>query len=122
MKRVATLDISNLTQDGQAIPFDYTDAFDRPAKGVLVRWNGELKAYRNLCPHWSMPLDADTGEFFDPNESVLVCQMHGARFDPADGACVMGPCEGDRLEELQVEASDDGQTATVQRGRGLSLR
>ena len=115
------IDIANLTQDGQAKSFEYEDAFGRQASGVLVRWAGEFKAYRNLCPHWSMPLDADTGEFFDPNKRALQCKMHGARFDPKNGECIMGPCEGDRLEELRVQVSDDGNTATVTRGRGLSL-
>lgn len=121
MSSTAQVDVSNLNRDGQATTFEYEDAFGRKAKGVIVRWAGELKAYRNLCPHWSMPLDADTGEFFDRNKSALHCKMHGARFDPQTGECIMGPCEGDRLEELRVEVSDDGQTATVRRGRGLSF-
>jgi nitrite reductase/ring-hydroxylating ferredoxin subunit len=120
MTPIATIDLTGLDGDPKALAFEYTDPFGRPAHGVLLRWNGKLYAYRNLCPHWSMPLDADTGEFFDDNESVLHCKMHGARFDPATGDCVMGPCEGDRLEKLRVELSDDGDTALVFR-RGLSL-
>ncbi|QDG51667.1 Rieske (2Fe-2S) protein [Persicimonas caeni] len=121
MRQIATINVSALTQNGDAQSFDYTDAFGRPAKGLLLRWAGELRAFRNLCPHWSMPLDADTGEFFDANKSALLCKMHGARFDPANGECIMGPCEGDRLEALQVEVSDDGNTATIRRGRTLSF-
>lgn len=121
MNHIATIDVSDLNQDGQAMPFTYTDAFGRPAKGLVLRWAGELRAYRNLCPHWSMPLDADTGEFFDHNKSAILCKMHGARFDPLSGECIMGPCEDDHLEALQVEVSDDGQTATIRRGRTLSF-
>ncbi len=121
MNHIATIDISDLRDDGQAKSFAYTDAFGRDATGIVLRWRGELLAYRNRCPHWAMPIDCDTGEFFDDAHSVLQCKMHGARFDPATGECILGPCDGQHLEALRVEPDDDGQTAQVYRGRTLSF-
>lgn len=114
------VDISELTEDGQARAFSYTDPFGRTQSGVLLRWNGEFKAYRNICPHWSMPLDDRTGAFFDDAESVLQCDAHGARFDPATGECIMGPCIDQSLSPLRVEVDDDERVATVRPGPGLS--
>jgi nitrite reductase/ring-hydroxylating ferredoxin subunit len=36
----------------------------------------------------------------------LVCATHGALFRPADGACVAGPCAGDRLAPVDVEVRE----------------
>jgi nitrite reductase/ring-hydroxylating ferredoxin subunit len=127
---VATVDLGESAESGEigrrAWPFDYLDAFGRPASGVLLRIGNsptdlEFKAYRNLCPHWSMPLDDGTGEFFDDSGRMLQCKMHGAQFEPRTGECVMGPCDGEHLEELRVELSPDGKTAKIRRGRGLKL-
>ncbi len=118
---LATINITSLQNHGQATTFTYTDPFGRSTQGILLNWNGQFHAYRNLCPHQSLPLDGDTDQFFDPAKSVLVCQAHGARFDPATGECIMGPCLGQHLQPLRVEFSDDGESAIVRRGGGLSL-
>lgn len=108
-------------QAGDWITFSYQDDFDRQTKGVVFRWDGDWLAYRNVCPHHGVPLDAHTGDIFDDTESVLLCDTHGARFRPEDGRCTMGPCEGDRLKKLGVREVDEG-LEIVRAGLSLTPR
>src|SRR5205085_9724337 len=71
-----------------------------------VRWKGGLHAYLNTCRHQSLPLDFGDAHFFDEAYDALVCVHHGARYDPATGVCMDGPCAGARLTALAVEERD----------------
>ncbi len=71
-----------------------------------VRWSGRLHAYVNRCPHQGNALDFGDAVFFDEACDALVCTHHGARFHPADGLCVDGPCRGGRLTALALELRD----------------
>jgi nitrite reductase/ring-hydroxylating ferredoxin subunit len=77
-------------------------------RGFLVCWKGEIHAYANVCPHLRHPLNLDPKQFFTADNALLVCSSHGARFDPASGLCVAGPCAGDSLQSLgcRVEGSE----------------
>lgn len=112
---LVVLDSSGLTEDGDWMSFVYDDGLGQEARGILVRWNGELFAFRNLCPHWSTPLDRHGDDLVDPATGDLVCQTHGARFEIHTGRCVLGPCQGDTLQRLTVHVDDTGQ-ATIRRG------
>ena len=68
-----------------------------------VRWHGRPYAYVNTCRHESLPLDFGDAHFFDDAYDALVCCHHGARYDPASGACLGGPCAGGRLTALALE-------------------
>lgn len=116
---LAMIDISALRRDGDVIPFDYDDSFGRPARGLLLRWGDEIYAYRNRCPHWSTPLDEYGDGLFDHGSRALICQTHGARFEPHNGECVSGPCFGESLEKLRVETTEDGQVAVYRIGLAL---
>ena len=67
-----------------------------------VRFNGIAHAYLNRCAHRSLELDWVSGEFFDAFGEHLLCATHGARYIPASGACVGGPCHGAGLVMLPV--------------------
>ena len=77
-------------------------------EGLLLRLpDGSVRAYKNLCRHLPMKLDErDPGTLWDPSGRHLVCAAHGARYRPADGLCVSGPCEGSHLRELPVTVED----------------
>ena len=118
---LAHVDVSSLDEHGAARRFDYVDEFGREAVGVLINWRGELLAYRNRCPHWGTELDGGSGEFFDASGHVLMCQMHGARFEPDTGECRIGPCEGQSLEPLSVERDEGASHASIKKRRTLSI-
>lgn len=123
---LATVDLRAKPAGEGVWTFEYQDAFMRPASGILLRIERpgappQFKAYRNLCPHWSMPLDGGTGDFLDDSGHLLECKFHGARFERDTGECIMGPCDGEFLEELRVEISADQNTATIRRGSALKL-
>lgn len=72
---------------------------------VAVRRGEHVWLYRNCCPHFSVPLDYQPGEFCTYQNRILMCAHHSAMFRFEDGVCVDGPCAGARLETLacQVE-------------------
>ena len=71
-----------------------------------VRHRGVPRGYVNMCRHQALPLDFGDSVFFDDSCDALVCVHHGARYDPASGVCVSGPCEGARLTRLALEERD----------------
>ena len=73
---------------------------DWPFRGFVVRWQGEVFVYANVCPHARHPLNLDPEGFFTPDRQQLICSSHGAVFDPATGECTGGPCHGDQLRRL----------------------
>lgn len=78
------------------------DLNGRPREALLLRdAHGVLRAYRNLCRHLPIPLDAGSRSFLF--EGDLRCMTHGARYRTSDGLCVVGPCKGTTLERLTVE-------------------
>ena len=72
-----------------------------PLKGFVVRYDGDLYAWLNRCPHAGHALNLDPDDFFAPEASLLRCMSHGARFEPDSGLCVSGPCTGNSLTPLQ---------------------
>lgn len=76
--------------------------------GFLVATPDGAHAYRNVCPHVSIPLDRDGEPLLSEDGRFLVCRNHGALFTPEDGRCVAGPCEGDSLASLRVVRSGAG--------------
>lgn len=98
---LATIDIEGV-EEGDSRCFVYTDPFGNAAHGFVIRVDGELHAYRNLCPHWAVALDHQE-QFFDESGGELMCHMHGATFDPKTGACTFGPPEGSSLEKFGLE-------------------
>ncbi len=68
----------------------------------VVRFNGEAHAYLNRCAHRMLELDWNAGDFFDAFGEHLLCATHGARYAPASGVCVGGPCGRAGLVKLAV--------------------
>ncbi len=73
-----------------------------PLRGFVVRVDDSVFAYVNRCPHAGHPLNLRPDEFFTPDQKRLLCQSHGALFEPSSGECVDGPCTGDALTRLPV--------------------
>ena len=89
--------------------------FELPWQGqtlalLVVRRDGQVRAYRNRCPHTGVELNWQPDLFLGPEEQDIQCSLHGARFRIDDGLCMHGPCLGQSLERLPV---------TVREGRIL---
>ena len=67
--------------------------------------DGVLRVYLNVCPHRAQPVDLGDGRLYN-RAGEIECAAHGARFDPATGACLGGPCDGTGLLSLQIEERD----------------
>lgn len=72
----------------------------RPA--FAIRHEGRVRAFLNECAHRGVELDWNPGEFFDRFGEALICATHGARYHPASGACLDGPCRGAALARVDL--------------------
>ncbi len=106
---------SELLNGGRGIRFQVR-RHGEIAPAFVIRFDDKVYAYLNRCAHRALELDWAEGEFFDAFGEHLICAAHGARFAPASGACVGGPCHGAGLVKLMVtegngllclEAGDD---------------
>ena len=72
---------------------------------ILWRHGEQVRAYFNVCPHAGRRLDYAPGKFLLKNDT-LICAVHGASFNCADGLCIAGPCRGEHLREVAVQVRD----------------
>jgi nitrite reductase/ring-hydroxylating ferredoxin subunit len=73
---------------------------------------GAVTAWANACLHQPLPLDVThDAEWVTPGVRAapmddgrvhLLCHSHGALYRTADGYCISGPCEDQRLVRLAV--------------------
>jgi nitrite reductase/ring-hydroxylating ferredoxin subunit len=70
---------------------------------VAVRKGDDVYVYENACPHIGTPLDWTPDRFLSVDGRYLICATHGAEFTIETGACISGPCRGDRLTPVKVE-------------------
>ncbi len=96
---------SEVTEAGKGVRFEVSRA-GNPEPAFVIRWRGAVHAYLNRCGHIPVELDWNSGEFFDFSRLYLVCSTHGALYDPANGACLGGRCNGMGLVPLQVSEQD----------------
>jgi nitrite reductase/ring-hydroxylating ferredoxin subunit len=79
--------------------------------GFIVRRGDAVIGYVDSCPHTGLPL-AVADRYLTRDERLILCSTHGALFEIDGGACVAGPCFGDRLQTWAV-AVVDGVVVTV---------
>jgi nitrite reductase/ring-hydroxylating ferredoxin subunit len=113
---VAEVRIANAAQlsEGETLTFDFvreSGAALGKQQGFVLRHRGELLAFHNECPHWSVELDLGDGHFYDVELDRIYCKNHGALFVLPSGTCETGPCLGRALTRFVVRA--DGQDAFV---------
>jgi nitrite reductase/ring-hydroxylating ferredoxin subunit len=77
-----------------------------PLRGFVVRRGLEVFAYVNRCPHAGHPLNMRPHQFLAPDQSVILCNSHGAQFEIATGYCVAGPCAGRALRKISVRVEN----------------
>ncbi len=100
MARVKIAEVNDLAECATK-KFSFTRG-DRAQEGFVVRFNDEFYAYENICRHLSITLDYGDNRFFDTKGEMLMCQTHGAVYEPCTGLCTRGPCAGASLYALKV--------------------
>jgi nitrite reductase/ring-hydroxylating ferredoxin subunit len=92
------------------IPIGSARGFNVNGRDILVaRPHAQVvAAYLNRCPHLGVPLNWYPDAFMDSESAFLRCSTHGALFEPGTGLCVLGPCRGDKLWQLECEIREDG--------------
>lgn len=98
---------ADLVERGKAVVFDVL-LWGQPARAFALRFDGLLVAYINRCAHVPVEMDWQPGEFLDHDKRWIVCSIHGASYEPANGRCVGGPCGRSKLMPIAV-ADIDGQ-------------
>lgn len=92
---------ADLVERGRAIVWDVLQ-WGQPARAFALRFDGQVVAYLNRCAHVPAEMDWQPGEFLDLDRRFILCSIHGAAYEPADGRCVGGPCGRGRLTALGV--------------------
>ena len=72
---------------------------------ILLREGQQVRGYLNICPHAGRRLDYAPGKFL-LKDDTLICAVHGATFNRADGLCIAGPCRGEHLRQVAVRVQD----------------
>ena len=80
--------------------------YRQPARAFALRFEGRAVAYLNRCVHVPAELDWQPGEFLDTDRRWILCSIHGATYEPADGRCVGGPCGRGRLVAIPLQERD----------------
>lgn len=75
---------------------------DWPFKGFIVRQGDKVFAYENVCRHAGHPLNWTPDDFLTPDGRQLICASHGAIYEIDTGLCVAGPCQGKKLNRVDV--------------------
>jgi nitrite reductase/ring-hydroxylating ferredoxin subunit len=91
-----------LAERGLAVLFDVT-LWRAPARAFALRFDGQVVAYMNRCAHVPTEMDWQPGQFLDLDKRWIICSIHGAVYEPADGHCVAGPCIGGRLMRIDTK-------------------
>ena len=92
----------SLVERGKAVLFDVR-LWGQPARAFALRFGGRLVAYVNRCAHVPVEMDWQPGEFLDHDRRWIVCAIHGATYEPADGRCIGGPCGKSRLIPVLID-------------------
>ncbi len=81
---------------------------EHPDGLIVLRHGDRVYAWRNCCPHQGRMLNYAPGKFLQTDAGNLMCAAHGAVFDQYTGACIAGPCQGDRLTPVAVSTDPQG--------------
>jgi nitrite reductase/ring-hydroxylating ferredoxin subunit len=93
---------SDVQERGRAWVWDVLE-YGRPMRAFALRFDGTVRAYLNRCLHVPTEMDWQPGEFLDMDKRWILCSIHGATYEPADGRCVGGPCGRGKLTPVAVQ-------------------
>jgi nitrite reductase/ring-hydroxylating ferredoxin subunit len=84
---------------------------------LVLRRADEAWAYRNVCPHFSIPLNYEPNTFWAYGGELVMCAHHSAMFRFEDGECIDGPCLGAKLTPVPIRI-EGGKILIDEDGRG----
>ncbi|HOY22095.1 MAG TPA: Rieske 2Fe-2S domain-containing protein [Cellvibrio sp.] len=76
-------------------------------KYFAVKKDNSIYIYKNSCPHIGVALEWVEDQFLDSSQSMIQCANHGALFVIESGACVAGPCSGQKLMAVKFSIQND---------------
>jgi nitrite reductase/ring-hydroxylating ferredoxin subunit len=79
-----------------------SSGLEASASILVLRRGDDAWAYRNVCPHFSIPLNYEPNTFWTYDGQLLMCAHHSAMFRFEDGACIDGPCLGASLTSVPI--------------------
>ena len=91
----------------------------QPSPAFVIRYDGQVFAYRNACGHVPVELDWLPGQFFDDSRLYLICSVHGALYAPDTGRCLGGRCRGQGLMPVPVREIDGHVYLEVENDDGI---
>jgi len=74
--------------------------------GFVIRRGEGVIGYVDSCPHAGWPLAGAPDRYLTRDDQRILCAGHGALFAIDDGACLAGPCMGDKLTAWPVAIVD----------------
>ena len=96
---------ADLVDGGLGVRFA-VHAYGVDTTGFVIRFKGVVRGYLNRCAHVPIELDWAAGEFLESSKRFIMCQTHGAIYEPETGFCAGGPCKGGRLRPISVREVD----------------
>ena len=75
---------------------------------ILIKYEDQVKAFLNNCPHQDVPLNEAYKIDVNPFEKTMKCSVHDAFFRIEDGLCIEGPCWDEALKEVLITVDDGG--------------
>lgn len=102
VESIALCEAGALVEGGEAHLFDLLE-HGQPQRAFVMRWQGRVVGYLNRCAHVPAEMDWQPGRFLDADARFIVCAIHGAIYEPADGRCMGGPCGRGKLTPLRIE-------------------
>jgi len=73
---------------------------------VAVRSGNAVHVYLNRCPHLGVPLQWQADRFLDTEGIFIRCANHGALFEKDSGLCILGPCRGASLWQIECRLDE----------------
>lgn len=73
----------------------------------IVKMDGQLHAYKNICPHIQINLEYNPDQFLNDEKNFIQCSNHNALFEIDTGTCIAGPCSGQSLQKFDIQIIND---------------
>jgi len=104
--KMQTIYKNQFSTESSTVKFNY-ELDEIKLSGFLIFYKGNFYAYQNECMHLSVELDWKDNDFLDDEGRFIICATHGAIYNPEDGYCVSGPCQGKKLKKIAFEERAD---------------